>query len=108
MTKPQKRKAHAKNNTVEMFEFLVLSGMKRSGGEFVDAPTIVHAIWRYAQMDLPLGSVYVVLRRLENAECVWMTKEDRARGESRHYYTMTDAGYAQQAAMLGRIMALGG
>lgn len=103
-----KRKAHAKNNTAELFEFLVLSAMKRSGGELVDAPTIVHAIHRYAQMELPLGTIYVVLKRLEEHDCIWMVKETRAYGESRNYYTMTDAGYAQQATTLGRLMALGG
>src|SRR5262245_38240578 len=106
MKKP--RKAHAKNNTAELFEFIVLSAMKRSGSEFVDAPTIVHAAWRYSQMDLPIGSVYVVLRRLEDIDEVWMMQQEKGHGESRNYYTLTDKGYQHQATMLGRLMALGG
>lgn len=90
-----------------MLEYALLCAIRQSGGEFVDVLTILSALRRRAQIDMQAPSAYTILKRMEAEGLVFRVEESRPKGESRHFYTLTDAGFAFITLWAGRIVALG-
>jgi DNA-binding MarR family transcriptional regulator len=93
-------------HTPTMLEFLVMAAVRKSSGEFVDMLTVAQALRHRAQIDLPPTNLYGIMHRLEKAGLVFETRESRQRGESRHFYTITDAGHAYLTQWTGRLLAM--
>ena len=89
-----------------MHEFIVLCAIRKSGGEFVDVLTIMKVLAQRAQVEFPVSATYVLLKRMEKDGLVFMTEEKRPRGESRQFYSLTDAGYAFLTEWFGKITAM--
>lgn len=90
-----------------MHEFIVLCAIRKAGGEFVDVPTLMTALRQRAQVEFPHTATYTILRRLEKDGLVFMTDQPHAnRGESRHFYSLTDEGFAFLTEWFGKITAM--
>ena len=104
MAIPTKRKYTKHAPT--LFEFLTLCAIRRSGGEFVDVLTVETALRRRGQLDLPLATIYAILRRMCDEELLFVTEDRRQRNESRLYYSLTDQGNRFITEWLGRLTAM--
>jgi hypothetical protein len=89
-----------------MLEFLSLCAIRQSGGEFVDVATIQNLLRRRAQIEYSDAAYYTMLNRMCKTGLLFETKQDRHRGESSLFFTLTDEGNRFITEWLGKLTSV--